>query len=148
MVNFKLIAQFPVLVFHSSLTGGLLGNSRNRYVSLDLQDSSKYFNRSQKCCFLDGHNSPVVFLFLQSLFQVIWHCSCCNLTKVTKWEITKTEVGNEMEIFINVNKMQYLPTAWTSGDYLVSILRSLSRAPPSGRVWYKAFLKVGPSAGP
>ena len=25
---------------------------------------------------------------------------CGDLTKVTEWEITKTEVGNEMEIFI------------------------------------------------
>ena len=29
---------------------------------------------------------------------------CCNLTKHTKWEITKIKVGNEMEIFITLTK--------------------------------------------
>ena len=41
--------------------------------------------------------------------------------KITEWEITKTEVGNKMEIFIALRKYhtrQQLRTA--HGDYLVS----------------------------
>ena len=34
--------------------------------------------------------------------------TCCKQQKVTEWDITKTEVGNEMEIFITLTKYNTL----------------------------------------
>ena len=48
---------------------------------------------------LEGNSDPPKSSYILQHLSI-----CCNLTKVTEWEITKMKVGNEMEIFIILTK--------------------------------------------
>ena len=62
---------------------------------------------------------------------ILFFFNCCNLTKDTDWEITETEVGNEMKIFITLTKYNTHQQCeegnpMLMGKYLASLLPHLT----------------------
>ena len=76
---------------------------------------------------------------------------CCNLTK-GYWMRNNQNGGCKWNgNLYNINKIQYSPIAWRSFPQLVVTTNSakihyLSHVPPNGRVWHKAFFKLGSGA--
>ena len=58
-----ILLSFLTLRFFFTPGGGLSEESSRQYVSLDLQESSVYFRRSQQCSSLDGLDSSSDFQF-------------------------------------------------------------------------------------
>ena len=63
-------------------------------------DGSEFF-KPKSVYAIKAWSFPVWYLLLLSLFAIL---SVLSQQKIAEWEITKTEVGNEVEIFIILTK--------------------------------------------
>ena len=48
------------------------------------------------------------------MYNTNWWYNLVTYNKMTEWEITKMEVGNEIKIFITLTKHNTCPVAWRS----------------------------------